>query len=407
MNPYNTLEQNTITDKAINVNFLFENQLFIQPKITNQGSSGRCWLFAGLNLIRIHFIQQMELSMDFEFSQNYLFFWDKYERSRYFLETYPYILNGLQDGCLKDLNFGVNERLIDSFMKRPIVDGGQWNMFVNLVNKYGLIPKDCYNDTVNSKNSSRLNNILNNKLKDAVLKNKNIDMVMIEIKNILIQFLGEPPTHFTWRYTSKNTFKVLKSTPLEFSKLINFDINDYISVINDPRNDYSNWYTVDYLNNMIDTPDAIYLNEPMETLTELSMESIKQNQPVWFGSDVMPFTSRELCISGPSFFDYPVCLTKKEALETFDSAMTHAMVLHGFDFNDSLGKWKIENSWGSHGPYQGYYIADHKWFERYVYQITVHKSIIKKIPIKQKSCIKHLPPWDPFGSLAKKRIIKI
>lgn len=173
-----------------------------------------------------------------------------------------------------------------------------------------------------------------------------------------------------------------------------------------PRNDYHEFYTVDYLNNMVDTPDPIYLNESMETLTELSQESIKQNQPVWFGCDVMKYTSRELCISGMDYFNYPTNLSKREALETFDSAMTHAMLLHGFDFNSGTGKWKIENSWGQRGPYQGYHIADHRWFERYVYQIVVHKSV-KSPPTMRTRPVKHLPLWDPFGSLAKKSKISL
>lgn len=389
MNPNNSFEQNTLTQEVQKLDFLFENQITPQTKCTDQGSSGRCWLFAGLNLIRTSIIRHLDLPMDFELSQNYLFFWDKYERSKYFLETYPLTQH--------------DDRLREFFLRRPIVDGGQWNMFVNLVNKYGVVPKSNYNDTINSRNSSRLNNILNNKLKDAILRNRPTDTVLNEIYTILVSFLGRPPLTFTWRYESNKQVRVIKDiTPLQLYRMIPFDVNEYISIINDPRNEYSSWYTVDYLNNMVHTPGPEYLNEPMETLTEISKSCINNNTPVWFGSDVMPFTSRELCISGLNYFDYPVCLTKKEQLETFDSAMTHAMVLHGYDFNNPVGKWKIENSWSTKGPYNGYYIADHKWFERYVYQITVPKNMVKKIPPKK---LKHLAPWDPFGSLARKKII--
>ena len=156
---------------------------------------------------------------------------------------------------------------------------------------------------------------------------------------------------------------------------------------------------------MVNTPGPMYYNLPMEKLTDLSCNALMLNTPVWFGSDVMKLTSRTHCISGPTFYEdkNQMELTKEERLHMLDSAFTHAMVLHGFSFDKSTNKpykWKIENSWGTHGPYKGYYIADHKWFDDYVYQVIIPKKVFKP-PSKMKQT-KVLPPWDPFGSLAKR-----
>ena len=432
-NPNLSWEVNHLNHAEVQrLDFLFEHSLNIQPKSTNQESSGRCWLFAALNMLRVSFIEAHDLPLDFEFSQNYLFFWDKYERAKYFLRTFPHIKNA-EDATNTITTGSKTSRLVDFMLRKPVVDGGQWNMFTNLVNKYGLVPKSCYGDTYGSKNSMRLNMIVNNKLKEAIAHRTCPDVALAEIYDILVHFLGKPPDTFQWRYQPKSGNNQPKSGPTQINIVkdltpVSFyesyvkpvkggDVNDYISIINDPRNPYDQFYTVDYLNNMVGGQEIMYLNQPIDVLAELSKECILNNLPVWFGSDVMPYTSRQHCVSGPTYFDYPQSshystnhntMTKKERLETLDSMMTHAMVFHGFDFsdpNEKKGKWKVENSWGTDGPYGGYYIADHAWFENYVYQVNVHKSIAHgpnfKLPTKTPSTpVTKLPPWDAFGSLA-------
>jgi bleomycin hydrolase len=239
----------------------------------------------------------------------------------------------------------------------------------------------------------------------------------------LVDFLGEPPVKFNWRYKSKKNKNVKESikcsndhTPIDFYKTMveyTININNFVCIINDPRNPYDRHYTVDYLNNMTNGAEVLYLNKPMGTLISLCKSSVDQDMPVWFGSDVTQYTSKEKCICGMDFFDYPTNMNKKQRLLTFDSTMTHAMLVHGYDFEEvqeetSSGKWKLENSWGNSGPYDGYYIADNKWFENYVYQICIHKSIVEKKEIETeiKDDIIHLPPWDAFGGLSGKSEIK-
>jgi bleomycin hydrolase len=385
------------------VDFVFEHEVSIQPECANQGSSGRCWLFAGLNAIRVPFIKAFDLPLDFEFSQNFLFFWDKYERSRYFLQTY----RNVKAGNVASV-YASDGRLTDFLLKRPIVDGGQWNMLTNLVAKYGLVPKSCYDDVYASKDSSRMNMVLNSRLKEAIAFNQGTSEVMRDVFEILKDFLGPPPQFVQWRYkTAKGKVIVApKVTPVEFFETFvrpvhGCDLSEYVSIVDDPRNEYGRTYTVDYLNNMIDGDEVLYLNMGVSDMSNVARESILQDLPVWFGSDVMPFTSREHCLSGLTYFrSPPSTMTKKQRLETLDSCLTHAMVLHGFDAARS--KWKVENSWGQKGPFKGYYVMDQPWFENYAYQVSVHKSVAGKLPMKTQP-VRH-PPWDAFGSLARRRL---
>lgn len=413
MNPYLSWDTNTLNHEELqHTDFLFENSVSIQPECTNQESSGRCWLFAGLNMLRVPFIKAYDLPLDFEFSQNYLFFWDKYERAKYFLQTYRNVKAGNAP-----VMYTKDDRLSEFLLKKPVVDGGQWNMLMNLINKYGLVPKSFHDDVFASKNSMRVNMIINNRLKKAIAHNEPTELVMREIYTILVDFLGKPPALFEWRFkeTKGGIDKGIRiaptMTPVSFYEcyvkpLKGCNLNEYVSIIHDPRNAYNSIYTVDYLNNMVGGDDVFYVNRECEDMVAVAKESISQDLPVWFGADVMPFTSREYCLSGMNFFEYPsaATMTKKERLETLDSALSHAMVLHGFDFSrPNKAKWKVENSWGQKGPYKGYYIMDHSWFENYVYQVSVHRSIVDKldipVPTLQTPPIR-LPPWDAFGSLA-------
>ena len=400
-NPYCTWEQNYLDSTNYSkIDFIFEKEMKITPIATNQHHTGRCWMFAALNCMRIPFILYYDLPLNFQFSSNYMFYWDKYERCKYFLETFPKIANSH------------NPRLRDQLLHKPIIDGGQWNMFVNIVHKHGVMPKESYNETFASNDSSRLNTILNHKVKEAVLRNKSTDIALEEIKDILDIYLGKPPEEFDWNYRSNDSkYHTIRSlTPFLFYNLYvsdHYNVDDYESVINDPRNKYDQYYTVDFLTNMIGTQGPMYYNTDIKTMNKYAEQTLLQNIPVWFGSDVMKYTSCTHCLSGPSFFSDPNqnCLTKKERLQMLDSASTHAMVLHGFSKNreDGIKKWKVENSWGCTGPYNGYYIADNIWFDDYAYQIVVPKTFVQK-PKQSMRRAKKLPPWDPFGSFAKSRV---
>ena len=374
-----------------NLDFVFDNELNIEPKVTHQHDTGRCWMFAGLNCMRIPLIEKYNLPLSFQLSTNYLFFWDKYERCKYFLETFPKIEKSR------------NVRVRDHMLRKPVIDGGQWHMFVNLVNKYGVIPRDSFNETYASNCSHKLNAILNHKLKDAILNDKKHSKVLEEIMFILVNYLGNPPTYVDFKYTLDDGYeKKCTVSPQTFYEVYIkdlFDVDSYANIINDPRNPYEKYYTVDYLNNIVDTPGPLYYNLPMEELTTYAQQSILQNKGVWIGCDISKYSSRTHALLGYKYFpdETQNCLTKKQRLMMLDSALSHAMVLHGY----SKDKWKFENSWGYHGSYKGFYVADNQWFEEFVYQVIVPKSLVKKPAVKRSRPRKY-KAWDPFGSISNK-----
>ena len=378
---------NTVAYK--NLDYVFDNELNIEPMVTDQRDTGRCWMFAGLNCMRIPVIEKYKLPLNFNFSTNYLFFWDKYERCKYFLEKFP------------EIDKSRNPRVRDHLLRKPVFDGGQWHMFVNLVNKYGVIPKESFNETYASNCSHKLNAILNHRLKYAILNNDENEKVLEEIKCILVSYLGNPPTYIDFKYTLDNGYE--KKCTLTPKMYYNFyikdlyDVDNYANIINDPRNPYQEHYTVDFLNNMIDSPGPLYYNLPMDELTTYAQQSILQNKGVWIGCDISKYSSRTHALLGYKYFpDAQNCLTKKERLMMLDSALSHAMVLHGY----SKDKWKFENSWGYHGSYKGFYVADNQWFEEYVYQAIVPKTLVKTPP--KWSRPRKYKPWDPFGSISNK-----
>tara|TARA_B100001094_G_scaffold326697_1_gene383378 strand:- start:688 stop:1374 length:687 start_codon:yes stop_codon:yes gene_type:complete len=224
---------------------------------------------------------------------------------------------------------------------------------------------------------------------------------MAEIYKILCKYLGTPPTRIKWKcepFSEGNGSVYYFSPKLYYNTCIKpfYDVDNYINLINDPRNKYNAFYTVDKITNMENTNGPVYYNIPMNTLIEYAKDSIVSDEPVWFTCDMSKYTSNIHCVNGPSFFknEHTDELTKKERLCMLDSGVTHAMVLHGF----SKDKWKIENSWGSYGRKKGYYTADNIWINQYVYQMVISKQFVKRFPKTQQKPTK-LPLFDPFGFL--------
>ena len=387
-------------------------------KVTNQKSSGRCWLFAALNVVRREMCKKYKLD-NFEFSQNYLFFWDKLERMNYNLEC-----------IIKTKELDLNSRTVQHLLNDPTCDGGQWDMITNLVNKYGLVPKDVYQETYHSSNSRELNTVLKKKFREyayklrknnepKVLKNKCIE----EVYKILCLFLGEPPKYFSWEYSDKDKKynKISETTPLDFYKnTVPFDFNDYVCLINDPRKEhpYNNTYTVKYLGNVIDGNKVKYLNLKIDRIKHLVLESLKKNESVWYGCDVGQYLNKANCRMDQDNLTYlkllglTFKLTKEERLRYKDSLMTHAMVITGAntleinclddDSNDNVKSWEVENSWSSSGPANGYYSMSDKWFDEFVYEVAIKKNLLND---NEKGLLngkikKEFDPWDPMGSLA-------
>ena len=251
--------------------------------ITNQKSSGRCWIFAALNVARREVIDKYKLK-DFEFSQNYLFFWDKLERINYNLNR-----------IIETKEQNIESEIVRHILGDPLCDGGQWDMIVNLVEKYGLVPKSCYQESFHSSRSAEMNNILQKLFRKSAYKlrlsndpYKDKKIIMGNVYKLLCKFLGTPPKEFEWEYYDKNNkyHKLKKTTPLNFYKdYVDFKFKDYVCVINDPRkkNPYNQLYTVKYLGNVEDGNRVLYLNVEINKIKELIEKSISDNKAVWFG----------------------------------------------------------------------------------------------------------------------------
>jgi bleomycin hydrolase len=386
-------------------------------KVTNQKSSGRCWGFAGLNLFRIYLGRKYNLKK-FEFSQNYFIFCDKLEKSNYFLEN-----------IIKTADEPLDGRLVMHLLTDPIQDGGQWHMFVNLIEKYGVLPQTEMPESFQSSQSMRMNRMITRKLRGfakdlRVAYEKGADTkklrVMKEdmlrtIYQMLTICLGSPPEKFEWQIRDKDKkfHRFEKLNPKQFYKEhVGLDLNDYVCLINCPMSDksYNEIYTVDYLGNVVEGSIIRYLNLPSKRLKEVAAASIKDDHPVWFGCDVGKHFHRNLGVMDMDIFDFELFystdfpMTKTDRLEFGDSQMTHAMLFTGVDL-DGRGhprKWQVENSWGEKRSDKGYDIMTDSWFDEYNYEVVVYKDYITKdeFSLYQKDPVV-LPPWDPMGALAK------
>ena len=388
-----------------------------QMKVTNQKSSGRCWGFAGLNLFRIYLGRKYNLKK-FEFSQNYFIFCDKLEKSNYFLEN-----------IIKTTDEPLDGRLVMHLLTDPIQDGGQWHMFVNLIEKYGVLPQTEMPESFQSSQSMRMNRMITRKLrgfakdlraayeKGADTKKLRVmkEDMLRTIYQMLTICLGSPPEKFEWQIRDKDKkfHRFEKLNPKQFYKEhVGLDLNDYVCLINCPMSDksYNEIYTVDYLGNVVEGSIIRYLNLPSKRLKEVAAASIKDDHPVWFGCDVGKYFHRNLGVMDMDIFDFELFystdfpMTKTDRLEFGDSQMTHAMLFTGVDL-DGRGhprKWQVENSWGEKRSDKGYDIMTDSWFDEYNYEVVVYKNYITKdeFSVYQKDPVV-LPPWDPMGALAK------
>ena len=388
-----------------------------KDKVTNQKASGRCWMFAALNTFRHKMISSFQLE-DFELSQAHTFFWDKYEKSNWFLEQ-----------VIATADQELTSRKVAFLLQTPQQDGGQWDMVVSLFEKYGVVPKSVYPESISSSNSRELNTYLNKLLRqdaqilrdlihsgadsEAVASKK--QALLQEIFNFLAMSLGLPPREFDFSYRDKdNQFHTESGlTPQSFyKKYVDLQLDDYVSIINAPTTDkpYGNSYTVDMLGNVVGSRPVRYLNVPMDRLKELAIAQMKAGETVWFGSDVGQVSNRKAGILATDVYDFEagmdIHLTQDKAgrLDYAESLMTHAMVLTGVDLDEAgqPRKWKVENSWGDKVGTDGYFVASDAWMDEYTYQIVVRKEFLTadELAAYEAEPIV-LAPWDPMGALAK------
>ena len=397
------------------VNHTFSHQVKLEGKATNQRQTGRCWLFAALNTMRLPLMEKYQLE-DFEFSQAYLFFWDKFEKANFFLEN---VITTVKEDAAS--------RLLMWLTSKPIEDGGQWHMFVNLVKKYGVVPKDVMPEIFSSKNSVKINALLNAKLREFAIQlramhgkgqkattlRKEKESMLEEIYKILAIFLGEPPVSFEWHFRNKKK-KYKHFTGLTpqtfFKKHVPYKLDDKICLINAPTKNkpFNKLFTVNFLGNVTGGDIIKYINLPIENLRRFTMASLKGGESVWFGADVGKCFHRKLGVMDDQLYNYELVfgtdsnMTKAERLDYGESQMTHAMVFTAVDIkNKKPVKWRVENSWGKDSGDKGYFLMTDKWFDEFVYEVIVDKKYIPKNVLsilKQKPIV--LDPWDPMGSLA-------
>ena len=413
----NALIKNDLANVALNwenfsqINHNFSNLIKKELPATNQKASGRCWGFAGLNLMRLQVVDRLDLNT-FEFSQNYFMFWDKLEKANYFLEN-----------IIKSRNESYESRLITHLLKAPVQDGGQWDMFVNLIDKYGAVPKDVMPETNHSSKSGAMNYILTHKLREfaSILRKKpeknsgalKKDM-METVYNLLAMFLGQPPDIINWSTRNKDNKHIVISdmTPIDFLKKYgDINIRDKVCLIHAPMNNkkFNTMYTVEYLGNVVEGKIIKYLNADIKELKNSAMNSIKNNEAVWFGCDVGKRFSRDMGVLDMGIYDYENVfqtsfnMNKQARLEYGDSEMTHAMLLTGVDIKKrNSTKWKIENSWGTKSGDQGYMMMTDEWFDEYTYEVVIDKKYLNKKLLKYLDMKPvALAPWDPMGALAR------
>lgn len=380
--------------------------------VTNQKKSGRCWLFAGLNLLKSWVIADLKLE-SFEFSQAYLHFFDKLEKANWFFTS----MIELADRELDD-------RTIATLLADPIGDGGQWDMFVSLVDKYGVVPKYAMPETESSSNTAAMNHNLQTllrrgarDLRTAVRAGGDAEAVrtalIAETWSVLATHLGTPPTTFTWQWRDKDKHfqRAGVMTPLEFAAAtIRVRLADYVCVVNDPRESspYGATLTVDHLGNVVDGRPVRYLNCQADELRAFAKDSLVAGHPVWFGCDVAPDFDRELGIWDAELHDYQgvygvdLRMSKAEAMSYGEAAMTHAMVLTGVNLvDDRPTRWRVENSWGDEKADKGFDTMNDSWFGEHVFELAVHRDALSPEQLRALSAEPIvLPLWDPMGALA-------
>jgi bleomycin hydrolase len=416
----NAVTRNSVDDIALNNRIVFsaDNTFSIALDdwgVTDQKQTGRCWMFAGLNLLR--FAARKELGVkEFEFSQNYVMFWDKLERANYFLEA-------VIDSADQDLD----ERSITFLMDQPVSDGGQWNMFVNLVHKHGLVPKAFMPETQSSSNSRRMNGILRTKLREAarrlreqhrrgasLAELRDVKQDYLEtIHRILSIHLGTPPDQFLWQWrdTSNEFHREEAMTPALFAtRFVDLPLDDYVCLVHDPRpaNPYGRTYTVQYLGNVVGGKRVVYLNVEMALIKRVARQTLEAGEPVWFGCDVGKQTRRDLGLMDRDLYDLPAVygttfeMDKAARLDYGETRMTHAMLFTGVDVvDDRPRRWRVENSWGADPGQKGFFTMNDSWFDEFLFEIAARRAYLPgdvQAALDLEPVV--LPPWDPMGALA-------
>lgn len=411
----NAITGNSIKDLALNRENKGKKDHYFSHEvktsgITDQESSGRCWLFTGLNVLKPKVMETFNVS-NFEFSHNYNFFWDQMEKSNLFLQA----IIDTRDKPLDD-------RKVEWLLKHAIGDGGQWTGVVNIVSKYGVVPQSAMPETKSSNSTRMMRRLLSWKLKEFALelremhkKEIKIDALqkrktnmLADVYKMLVMNLGEPPEEFIWRYKDKdgNLSEEKTYTPKSFYKeAIGVNLQDYVMFMHDPSREFGKLYEIEYDRHMYDGDNWKYINLEIETIKEFAKKSIMGNDAMYFSCDVGKQLNSDAGFLDVNNYDYEALfdveftMDKKERILTFSSGSTHGMTLMAVDVDESgkTKKWKLENSWGAKSGHNGYLTMTDRWFDEYMFRVVIHKKYVSEDALKileQEPIV--LPPWDPM-----------
>ncbi len=414
----NAVTRGNITEIAINrdvlndADMVFSNEIESGGPITDQKAASTCWLFADLNWLRT-FTSKKKNIKGFEFSENFAMFWDKFEKSNYFLEN----VIALRD---KDLD----DRRVHYLLSNPAGDGGEWNMMCNIIEKYGLVPKSVMPDTFNRENSRYMNERLQYRLRMAAAEIRDMnaagksvadmrkakDAALSDAYRILSIFMGEPPEKFSWGYRDgkKKFHRVENVTPKEFYKeFVGVNPGDTFALLSCPMRDtpFNRTFQVEYFQNMWGGRDLTFINIPLDEFKRITIEILKKKEAALFGCEVRQFVHSKEGILDTNLYEYDSMfnmefhLDKGGRMEYQQGRMTHAMVFTGVDLvNGKPKKWKVENSWGDQFGKKGYFIMSDEWFDENVYELIVLKKYmtprLRKLA-NMKPVI--LPPWHALS----------
>jgi bleomycin hydrolase len=379
--------------------------------ITDQKKSGRCWMFSSLNLFRPMAMKQFNTS-EFEFSENYLYFWDLMEKSNLFLNN-----------MVNNAKLPIDNEKVRWFMRSPVDDGGQWINFVNLAKKYGMVPKEAMEETNSSENTSWMTKLINTKLREDALELRDLTLaktdqkklnsrkmeMLSEIYRMLALNLGEPPSEFQWRYKTKDK-KVsdLKTyTPQSFMAEVfgETKLDDYVMIMNDPSRPFWKHYEIENYRNTQEGDNWNYVNLPNDVIKGFCIASIKNNEALYASCDVAKQLRREVGILDVDNFDFESVygvkfgMNKAQRIQTGESGSSHGMALIAVDLDAQQKpvKWQFENSWGPTAGEKGYLTFTDAWFNEYMFRFVVNKKYLdEKVLEIYSQKPEMLPPWDPM-----------
>ncbi|MGQ8335943.1 aminopeptidase C [Sunxiuqinia sp. A32] len=379
--------------------------------ITNQQKSGRCWLFTSLNIFRPVAMKKFDIS-SFEFSENYLYFWDLFEKSNLFLNN-----------MIETAELPVSDETVRWYFRSPVDDGGQWINFVNLANKYGMVPREAMEETNSSENTAWMTRLINRKLREQGLllramktdgnNAKKLEATKVEmlkeIYRMLALNLGEPPVLFDWRYENKakELIEMKDNTPLGFMNEVlgETKLNDFVMLMNDPTRPFWKHYEIENYRNIEEGENWHYVNLPNEVLKGFCIESIKANDAMYASCDVGKQLRRDSGVLDVDNYDFESIygvsfgMNKAQRIQSRESGSSHGMALIAVEVDDNEKplKWQFENSWGTQSGEKGYLTFTDEWFSEYMFRIVVHKKYLsEKVLNIYGEKAEMLPPWDPM-----------